>query len=133
MLLPPGITTRRAPAILIAAGATIPVIALIAITLSSILVPTVAVRIEGGRTGHTLTELSDGRVLVAGGKGDWGILGSSFVYDPRTNMWTRAGEMITARTTHSAVLLRDGRVRVAGGAIPGFCMHCRYPPSTQTT
>ena len=64
--------------------------------------------------------LSDGRVLVAGGTlpGDGGgrPLATAQLYDPRTDLWTDAGSMASARGFgHSATTLSDGRVLVAGG------------------
>jgi galactose oxidase-like protein len=55
------------------------------------------------------TLLSTGTVLTAGG---W----SADVYDPATGVFTRAGDLITARTAHTATLLADGTVLLAGGS-----------------
>jgi hypothetical protein len=67
--------------------------------------------------GHefTLTNLSDGRVLAAGGSDDVSILRSAEVYDPASGTWTATGSMNTARYGQSATLLPNGKVLVAGG------------------
>ena len=57
----------------------------------------------------TSTLLSTGTVLTAG---DW----SADVYDPATGVFSRAGDLITARTGHTATLLADGTVLLAGGS-----------------
>ena len=67
------------------------------------------------RSFHTATRLPDGCVLVTGGLGPTGVLSTSEVYDPSTNVWSSAGAMIQARWRHTAVPLEDGRVLVAGG------------------
>jgi len=59
----------------------------------------------------TLTALSDGRVLLAGGSG----LATAEVFNPDFNVWTTAAPMATERRAASAVLLNDGRVLAVGG------------------
>ncbi|WP_051237024.1 IPTL-CTERM sorting domain-containing protein [Ottowia thiooxydans] len=59
----------------------------------------------------SMTLLSDGRVLVAGGSNER----SAELYDPVTRSWAATGSMATARRAHTAVLMRDGRVLVASG------------------
>jgi Galactose oxidase, central domain len=46
------------------------------------------------RAGHTATLLGDGRVLIAGGRGDK----SSEFYDPATHQFVAGPEMVEART-----------------------------------
>ncbi|WP_405969214.1 hypothetical protein OG496_01610 [Streptomyces sp. NBC_00988] len=65
------------------------------------------------RERHTTTGLTDGRVLVTGGRG---ALASAEVFDPAEGAWTRVPAMGTARHGHTATRLRDGRVLVAGGS-----------------
>src|SRR5207302_454769 len=69
------------------------------------------------RARHTATLLADGRVLVVGGLGPG--RGNSEIYDPGTNNWSPAGNLISARANHQAVRLADGRVLVMGGRQPG--------------
>jgi hypothetical protein len=68
-----------------------------------------------GRISHTATLLNDGRVLIAGGRGDF-VTAASELYDPRTRQFTPTGSLQTARYKHTAGLLPDGRVLVAGGS-----------------
>jgi hypothetical protein len=67
------------------------------------------------RRRHTTVVLADGRVLVAGGRSDTGVLASAELYDPLANTWTATGSLSTARTDHSATVLPNGKVLVAGG------------------
>jgi N-acetylneuraminic acid mutarotase len=69
------------------------------------------------RAGFSITLLSDGQVLVAGGVAESGLeLRSAELFDPRTETWRAVASMNTARRNHSATLLRDGRVIVIGGS-----------------
>jgi N-acetylneuraminic acid mutarotase len=61
----------------------------------------------------TITLLSDGRVLVAGGQ-SFGV-GTAELYDPTTGTWTATASMSAGRIDHTAVLLPDGQVLVTGG------------------
>jgi hypothetical protein len=77
------------------------------------------------RRGATITLLSDGKVLVAGGA--HGVpdanqfVGSAEIYDPEMGVWTYTGNNLqVARQNANAVLLRDGRVLVAGGEGPQY-------------
>jgi hypothetical protein len=67
------------------------------------------------RDGHTATLLPSGKVLVAGGFGNTGYLGSAELYDPATGLWTVTGSMGRPRELHTATLLPSGKVLVAGG------------------
>ena len=72
------------------------------------------------RSGHSAVRLSDGRVLVVGGREV--LLGSSTrslvpeIYNPSTGGWSSAEDMATDRIRPVAILLTDGRVLVAGGS-----------------
>jgi Kelch motif len=74
------------------------------------------------RTGHTATLLSDGKVLVAGGRiGPDGHAPatSAELYDPSSATWSATGSMHDGRSGQTATLLPDGRVLVAGGSSGG--------------
>jgi hypothetical protein len=67
------------------------------------------------RTGQTATLLSDGRVLIVGGRGT-SLRASAEIYDSATKQFAVTGSMLTARYKHSAGLLPDGRVLILGGS-----------------
>jgi Kelch motif len=61
--------------------------------------------------------LRDGRVLVTGGQVAPGqATAAAMTFDPRTETWTRVGDLLTPRLKHFSVLLSDGRVLVMGGS-----------------
>lgn len=66
------------------------------------------------RQGHTATRLTDGTVLITGGKGKL-VLSSAEVYDPATGSFHAVGAMSIARQGHTATLLEDNSVLIAGG------------------
>ncbi|CAF1071963.1 unnamed protein product [Adineta steineri] len=65
-----------------------------------------------GRTQHTSTLFSDGRVIVVGGREGANTVE---IYNPATRTWSRGASMNNARSTHTATLLPDGRLFVTGG------------------
>jgi hypothetical protein len=78
------------------------------------------------RTGHTVTALADGKVLVVGGQYDLydskseyysttKVTGTAEVYDPQTETFTATGSLASPRAGHTATLLVDGRILIAGG------------------
>ena len=68
------------------------------------------------RSLFTAVRLNDGRMLVTGGVDALGAVTSSCeIYNPATNTFTPAANMIGVRAGHAAVSLADGRVMVAGG------------------
>lgn len=68
------------------------------------------------RGGHTMSLLTDGRVLVAGGIAPiGGAINSAEVYDPAIGTWTVTGSLTNSRCYHTATLLPDGKVLVVGG------------------
>ena len=68
-----------------------------------------------GRREHTSTLLTNGKVLVAGGLNNSGMMNSAEIYDPATGLWSAANNMTIERTRHTATLLPNGKVLVAGG------------------
>ncbi len=93
------------------------------------------------RSGHTLTRLSDGRILIAGGsayqtKGAGPYAqASAELYDPASGRWTSTGSMTVPRTAHVATLLSDGSVLVVGGYLSNLTPTRRaeiYDPSSGT-
>ncbi|WP_263415891.1 Kelch repeat-containing protein [Terriglobus albidus] len=80
---------------------------------------------QWARREHTMTRLTDGRVLVVGGIS---LHGHGFsanpqaeIYSPSTNRFELAGRNIDPRWMHTATRLPDGRVLVAGGR-PNNCI-----------
>ena len=69
------------------------------------------------RLGQTMTRLTNGQVLVAGGTYlTGGSLANAELYDPNTGVWTATGSLQTHRYHHTATLLTNGLVLVAGGS-----------------
>ena len=64
---------------------------------------------------HVSVTLSDGRVLVTGGRGSTSFPLSGALYDPSTEEWLAAANMAEGRGNHQATVLPDGRVLVTGG------------------
>jgi hypothetical protein len=77
-----------------------------------------AASMASNRDGHTLTTLTNGTVLAAGG-----AAGTAFpipgceLYSVSGNTWSAAGNMCIPRRDHFALLLPDGRVMVLGGTV----------------
>jgi hypothetical protein len=69
------------------------------------------------RSDFAAVALTPGRALVTGGIGDDDSISSTYVYDPRGDppVWTRSGELGTARVAPVSAVLPDGRILVAGG------------------
>jgi N-acetylneuraminic acid mutarotase len=76
---------------------------------------TVTGYLNHARQSHTATLLTDGRVLVAGGKDASSTHASAEIYDPATGQWSTTGSMTDGHMYHAATLLADGRVLVVGG------------------
>ncbi|MCA1705550.1 MAG: hypothetical protein LC808_20745, partial [Actinobacteria bacterium] len=86
--------------------------------------------LDTARSAHAATQLSNGQVLVVGGRGDnpyGGGMTSSELYDPDSGTWSSCptdtastrcpAPMNAARYDHTATLLANGNVLVAGGAL----------------
>ena len=70
------------------------------------------------RDRHTATLLSNGQVLVTGGRDTQNgrtTLATSELYDPVSGTWKPTGSLNSARNNHSATLLSNGKVLVTGG------------------
>ncbi|MEK2646228.1 kelch repeat-containing protein [Bdellovibrio sp. BCCA] len=93
-----------------------------------------------GRCYHSATLLSDGRVMVIGGRtenslalGISNYLSTAEIYNPATNTWTAAASMTTNRGYHSAILLKNGKVFVVGGRnTSGLLTTALYNPSANS-
>jgi hypothetical protein len=92
------------------------------------------------RASHTATVLQDGRVLIAGGfkKGSDGHSQiyslTAELFDPKTELFVRTGDMNVRRAGHTATLLPGGRVLITGGFMEnGITASAEvYDPSSQT-
>jgi hypothetical protein len=72
--------------------------------------------LQTARAAHTVTALTSGQVLVAGGMADGGAaLASAELFDPLRNAVQPLPDMAVRRIDHTATLLSDGRVLIAGG------------------
>ena len=67
------------------------------------------------RIAHTATLLNDGRVLIAGGRGE-SVTAGAEVFDPKKNSFSETGGLATARYKATAARMADGRVLIAGGS-----------------
>jgi len=66
------------------------------------------------RSGHSVTRLADGRVLVVGGSTSRAAE-TAELFDPATGTWTLAAPPLMPRESHGAVASMDGTVLVVGG------------------
>src|SRR5215467_8664303 len=85
------------------------------------------------RYSHTATLLTNGKVLIAGGRlfgNSLFALSNAELYDPATGTFAPTGDMTWPQSGHTATLLPDGKVlivgRVARSGVP------RFPPSPYT-
>ncbi|MGQ9797729.1 MAG: T9SS type A sorting domain-containing protein [Ignavibacterium sp.] len=90
--------------------------------------------------GETVTELADGRIMVAGGHYfdttslNYFNLNKVDIYNPITESWSQASSMHLERNNHRATLLSDGRVLVTGGVSDSLstCPSEIYNPITNS-
>jgi hypothetical protein len=64
---------------------------------------------------HTATLLPNGKILIAGGYNDNGLISQAELYNPGTNTATFTGSLINLRSNHTATLLPNGKVFIVGG------------------
>ena len=68
------------------------------------------------RVAHSMTELDDGSILVAGGRTpQTAATKSTEIWEPTSKQWRSGPDMLQARVGHAAVRLSDGRLLIAGG------------------
>lgn len=68
------------------------------------------------RTGHTTTQLADGRLLLTGGQDEnSNVNASAEIFDPATGQFFLTGSLIQGRYGHTATLLANGDVLIVGG------------------
>nr|WP_295901924.1 kelch repeat-containing protein [uncultured Bdellovibrio sp.] len=99
-----------------------------------------AASLATGRCYHSATLLSDGRVMVIGGRTENSValgisnyLSSAEIYNPATNTWTAAASMTASRGYHSAVLLKSNKIFVVGGRnTSGLLTTALYNPSANS-
>src|SRR5438477_4904029 len=87
------------------------------------------------RSAHKATALSDGRVLITGGRNTAGIvIADAEIFDPNTGESSAVAPMGTARVDHTATLLKDGRVLITGGSNATGALNSAeiFDPSTGT-
>jgi N-acetylneuraminic acid mutarotase len=76
--------------------------------------------LKSARADHRSVTLSDGRVLVFGGRAASGYLAErAELYNPLTNLWTDAGAPVLLRSNgYASTLLANGQLLVVGGYAP---------------
>src|SRR5262245_60290011 len=84
-----------------------------------------------GRSSHTLTRLTSGRVLVAGGFSGSAYLASAEVFDPASGAFSATGALLQPRVAHTATMLPNGNVAVIGGNNDAYLSSVEiYNPTT---
>ncbi|WP_437655156.1 hypothetical protein [Sorangium sp. So ce1182] len=78
------------------------------------------------RNAHVALLMPDGRVMVAGGGGDYPYPTTVDFYDPASDTWTTGGTLPYAMYPVGAALLQDGRVLFSPGGLV-------YDPATGVT
>ena len=76
------------------------------------------------RQGHTATLMNNGKVLVTGGiaevNGNKKAVPYAEIYDPTSETWSSASDMLNPRERHEAVLLDDNKILVVGSNTDDF-------------
>ncbi len=84
---------------------------------------------SANRVFHSATKLTDGRMLIVGGRtsdaGTGTVLQDAWLYDPKItdptkDPWSSAGSTNATHALHAATQLTDGRVLVVGGVSGAF-------------
>lgn len=84
--------------------------------------------LNAARAEFTATLLSNGQVLVAGGRDNFNTpLASAELYNPSTGKWTLTGSLNVARYEHTATLLQNGEVLVAAGYTQDKATYSQVP------
>jgi deoxycytidylate deaminase len=88
---------------------------------------------NNGRSRHTTSVLTNGKVLVAGGYND-GPLDSAELYDPLTETWRITDNMNHTRDFHTVSVLTNGKALITGGynGVDTLNGTELYDPSTET-
>jgi hypothetical protein len=76
---------------------------------------TAACTLGTARESHTATLLSNGLVLIIGGKDREVSLATAELFNPASRSFAPVGDMVNARAKHTATLLTSGAVLVIGG------------------
>src|SRR5258708_31840806 len=71
------------------------------------------------RARHTMSQLPDGSVLIAGGANANGPVALLEIFSASSNSFAPCATLATARTSHAAAVLPDGRVLIIGGPPAG--------------
>lgn len=71
--------------------------------------------LEGPRSKHTMSELSPGLFLIAGGQSGAEVRDDATLFDVSSNRWLDAGSFKGARREHTATRLNSGEVLLVGG------------------
>lgn len=88
------------------------------------------------RINHTTTLLSDGQVLVVGGRTlEYSILDKAELYNPQTNSWRLTAPLPQSRELHTATILPNKQVAIVGGSSDNGSLTyiaLLYNPATET-